>query len=302
MFLIVAARVREDVEDDIEELRLTQYWTAFRRGVWGVYTHGGLGCAKGAAYSALLAFLPVLTVTTTLLVQANAAAVSRKIVAFLFQVAPPGVEELIRYAVTERGARPAALPVVAAILATWAASGVTTSLMEAFQAAYRRKSSRGIVRNRIVAMWLVLASIVPVVGASTLLIFGERAETWALTRLGLLEAGEGLMGGVLIISHAARYGLAFAAIVCVTALMYYFGPDAGRGRQIWPGAVLAATLWLGITQVFAWYVRHVAKLNVLYGTIGAVMALMLWMYLLSLSAMVGCEFNARFEEGNRRRR
>lgn len=288
--------------DDIEEERLRRYWTAFRRGVWGVYTHGGLGFAKGAAYSSLLAFLPVLTVTTTLLVQANAAAVSRKIVAFIFQVAPPGVDELVRYAVTERGARPAALPILAALLATWAASGVTTSLMEGFQAAYRKKTSRGIVRNRLVAMGLVLASIVPVVGASTLLIFGERAETWILTRIGLLDSGETLVGGILVISHAARYVLAFAAIITVTALMYYFGPDAGRRRLIWPGAVLGSILWLLITQVFAWYVKNIAKLNVLYGTIGTVMALMLWMYLLSLSAMVGCEFNARLEETERRRR
>lgn len=261
-----------------------------------MYVHGGLGCAKGAAYSCLLAFLPVLTVTTTLLVRANAAAVSRKIASFLLQVAPPGVEELIRYAVAERGARPLAVPIAAALLAAWAASGVTTSLMESFQAAYRRKSRRGIVKNRLVAIGLVMTSILPVVGASALLLIGERAETWVLTHLGLLDVGETLRGGVKIISIGLKYILLFTAIVTVTGLMYYFGPDAGRGRLIWPGAMLAAVEWLLITQGFAWYVRNIAQYNVLYGTIGAVMATMVWTYLLALSAMVGCEFNARLEE------
>ena len=283
-------------------MRVHTYLVAFRRSVWGVYTHGGLGCAKGAAYSALLAFLPVLTVTTTLLVQANAAAVSRKIVNFLFQVAPPGVENLIRYAVTERGARPAALPVFAGVLAAWAASGVTISLMEAFQAAYKRPHNRGIVRQRLVAIVLVLATILPVVGASSLLIFGQRAETWMLQQIGILEAGEALAGGVQMISLVLRYLLAMGAMITVTAGLYYFGPDAGRSRLIWPGAVLAAFLWLGITQGFAWYVRNIAHYNVLYGSIGAVIALMVWMYLLSLSAMVGCEFNARLDESHERRK
>ncbi|MDO9067703.1 MAG: YhjD/YihY/BrkB family envelope integrity protein, partial [Deltaproteobacteria bacterium] len=59
------------------------------------------------------------------------------------------------------------------------------------------------------------------------------------------------------------------------------------------GSLLATSLWLIITTVFAWYVRNIANYNVLYGSIGAVMALCVWMYLLALSAMVGCEFNVQ---------
>lgn len=297
--MIVSTKVGEDDEN----VSIRRYTTAFRRGLWGMYAHGGLGFAKGAAYSALLAFLPVLTVTTTLLVQANAAAVARKIANFLLQVAPPGAEALISQAMTQRGARPVAIPIVATILAAWAASGVTSSLMEGFQAAYRQKSTRGIVKGRLVAIGLVLTSILPVIGASALILFGERAETWALTRIGVLDAGETLAGGVKLLSLVIRYVLSFAAIVTVTGMMYYFGPDAGRGRLIWPGAILGAAQWLLVTQGFAWWVTNIQRLNVLYGTIGAVMATMIWTYLLSLAAMVGCEFNARLEEsaGHRRR-
>ncbi|MBI5280437.1 MAG: YihY/virulence factor BrkB family protein [Candidatus Solibacter usitatus] len=275
---------------------MSRFWTCFRRALAGAYTHGALGFAKGAAYSALLSFFPVLTTTTAILVQMNAAEVSRKITAAIFKVAPPGIEDLIRHFMTQRGARPVAVPIAAGVLALWAASGVMMSLMEGFQGAYQRKSRRGIFHNRGVAMWLVLVSIFPVVGASAFMIFGDRAENTVLRLLGVLDAGQTLAGGVKFFSMIARYVIALAAIALVTALLYHFGPDAGRRRRIWPGAMLATVLWLGITTLFAWYVRNIANYNVLYGSIGAVMALCVWMYLLSLTAMIGCEFNAHMDK------
>lgn len=267
-----------------------------RRAVWGAYQHGALGFAKGAAYSALLSFFPVLTTTTAMLVQLDAAAVSRKITAFLFRVAPPGVEELVRYEMTQRGARPVALPIAASVLALWAASGVMMSLMEGFQGAYQRKSTRGIVHGRWISMWLVLVTIGPVVGASALMIFGDRAENKVLQLAGVLDVGETLRGGVKLVSMAVRYAVAMGTIVVVAALLYLFGPDAGRKRKIWPGARVAMGLWLAITLAFAWYVRNIANYNVLYGSIGAVIALCVWMWLLALSAMVGCEYNALLDK------
>lgn len=273
-----------------------QTWKRLGRAIWGAYQHGALGYAKGAAYSALLSFFPVLTTTTAVLAQVNAAAVSKKITAFLFKVAPPGVEDLIRYEMTQRGARPLALPIVASVLALWAASGVMMSLMEGFQSAYQRKSTRGIVHGRWIAMWLVLVSIGPVVGASSLMIFGDRAENQVLQWVGVLDAGETVAGGVKLISMAVRYAVAMGTIVVVAALLYMFGPDAGRKRKIWPGARVATILWLAITMVFAWYVRNIANYNVLYGSIGAVIALCVWMWLLALTAMVGCEYNALLDK------
>ncbi|MGQ9918473.1 MAG: YihY/virulence factor BrkB family protein [Bryobacteraceae bacterium] len=262
------------------------------RAMAGAYRHGALGYAKGAAYSALLAFFPVLTTTTALLVQMNAEAVSRRITALLFRAAPPGVEELIRYYVAQRGERPLALPIAASVLALWAASGAMVSLMEAFDAAYGKTNARGVVMTRLVALWLVLVALLPVVGATALMIFGDRAVNWALHWLGVLEAGSALRGGVRLLGALFRHLLASGSIVVVAALLYRFGPPTGRRRPIWPGALLAAALWFLLTAAFAWYVRNIADYNVFYGSIGAVIALCVWMYLLALTAILGCEFNA----------
>lgn len=260
----------------------------------GAYQHGALGYAKGAAYSALLSFFPVLTTTTAILVQMNAAQVSRKITGLLFKVAPPGVEDLIRYQMTQRGARPLALPIAAAALSLWAGSGVMMSLMEGFQAAYQVRSRRGILHGRSIALWLVLIIILPLVGASFILIFGDRAENSVLHFLGVLEADATVTGGVKLISMLVRYAIILATVIVVTCLLYLFGPDAGPRRRVLPGSLLATGLWLILTLSFAWYVRNIGNYNVLYGSIGAVMALCVWMYLLALTAMVGCEFNVHY--------
>jgi membrane protein len=94
----------------------------------------------------------------------------------------------------------------------------------------------------------------------------------------------------------ARYAVALGATVLVTAALYYFGPyRQQRWKNVWPGAVVATVLWLGATLVFAWYVRNMANYNVMYGSIGTGIALLVWMYLMAAIAMIGCEFNAELE-------
>ena len=258
----------------------------------GTYNNGAIGYAKGAAYSALLAFFPVLATLTTILVRANAETVSHKIVEVLLGVAPAGTEDLVRQFIIAHGAQPISLPVVAGLLSMWAASGVMVSLMEGYQATLRLPNSRGFVRQRLMAMWLVLIGIIPCVGASAMMLFGERTELGILEWLGLLQLDQSLSVGLAMLGKAVRYTVVLATVFIVTALFYYFGPAAPRrGRPIIPGALVATGLWLGVTLAFAWYVRNIANYNVLYGSIGAAIALLIWMYMLSLISLIGFEFN-----------
>jgi membrane protein len=278
--------------------RLRRYLYCFRRSLAGAYNHGALGFAKGAAYSALLAFFPILTSVTAILAQANAGAVSRTVVRWVFRAAPPGTEEIVRSSFTEWGERPVALLVVAALLALWAASGVMISLMEGFEAAYLVRSRRSVFRKRGVAVWLVLAAILPVVGASSAMVFSSQTERAALRFFGVIDPGETLAGGIRVTAQIVRYLLAAGAIVLATAGLYYFAPDyPRRHRRIWPGCLVATSLWFLITLAFAWYVRNMASYNVLYGSIGAGIALLVWMFLLAVVALVGHEFNVALEKG-----
>jgi len=273
-----------------------QFWGLLRRAFVAAYEDNCFSVAKGAAYSSLLAFFPVLTSITAILVQANAEAVSKTLSDLLFEVVPPGSEQLLEYEFKVRGQRPVWLIVVAAILSIWAASGAMLSLMEGFQAAYRIPSGRPFLKQRGVAVLLVLIVALPSVFASLLILFGARTERYLIEWAGFGADMGDVRQSVFIIGRLVRYGIALVTIVCVAALLYFVGPNRRvKFRSVWPGAMLSTLLWLLATMGFAWYVRNIANYNVMYGSIGAVIVLLIWMYLLAIIALYGCEFNAERE-------
>jgi membrane protein len=271
-------------------------WWLLQRSVVLAFEDGCFGIAKGAAYSALLCFFPLLTATATVLVQVRAESISGVLYRALSRVVPPGTERLVLENFRVRGARPAALIVVATLVSIWAASRVMTSLMEGFQAAYHIPAGRPFLRQQVMAILLVLATAAPVAAASALILFGNRIEQVTLRWLGVLPAGQELRSWIRLTASAARYVIALASNVAVAATLYRLGPNRRQQwRLVWPGAVLSTALWLASTLGFAWYVRNIADYNVLYGSIGAAIALLVWMYVLAAVILIGCEFNAEYE-------
>jgi membrane protein len=271
-------------------------WWLFRRSLILAYENGCFGTAKGAAYSALLCFFPLLTSMATILVQVRAESVSALLYRALARVVPPGTEGLVLENFRVRGARPTALIVVGALISVWAASRIMTSLMEGFQATYHIPSGRPFLRNQGTAILLVLATAVPLFVALGLVLFGNRAEEGVMQWLGVLPAGQELATWVKLVASAARYTVAFGAAVAALATLYWLGPNRPQGwSQVWPGAVLATILALISTMGFAWYVRNIASYNLLYGSIGAAIALVVWMYVLAAIVLIGCEFSAEWE-------
>lgn len=274
-----------------------RFWWLLRKAFMDAWDDNCFAIAKGGAYSSMMAFFPVMTTLAAILVQANADAVAHQISDLVFDVTPPGTEDVIKNLFETRGSQPLWLLVVAIILALWAASGVTTSLMEGFQAAYRLPQGRGPVAGRWVAMVLVVLAALPVIGACVLILFGQQVESAAVGWIGLLPDGGDLRLGVRILFASVRLILAMAGLVLGTMLLYVIGPNTKvRLRDVWPGALVAAGLWMAATAGFAWYVRNIANYNVLYGSIAAAIALLGWMYLLNVIALVGCEYNVAWKE------
>jgi membrane protein len=264
---------------------------------------GCFGYAKAAAYSALLSFFPVLTSAAAILVQTRAEFVASTLENFLNQIVPPGTEDLVVQQFRVMGERPAGFLIAAGVISLWAASGVIKSLIEGFQAAYRVPRNRDFFRQSGVAMSLVLLSAIPLVCASLLIVFGGQVERAVLNWMKVDPFLNPLAWVWQAASRVARYVLAFVTTITVTSSLYYFGPyRKQRWQFVWRGATLATFLWFFATLGFAWYVRHLARYNVMYGSIGAGIALLVWMYLIALIALFGCEFNACHERtaGDRR--
>jgi len=232
-----------------------------------------------------LSLFPVLTSLAAILLRVNAEAVTRTLARFFYQVVPPGSEDLVRIQFVAKGQRPAWLVVAATLLSVWASSGAMMSLMEGFQSAYQLPTGRSFLKQRAVAVLLVFIGALPAVGCSFLIVFGAR----------LLPGGR-LTGGAAVASVSLRYLIATACVVLVTGLVYYVGPNRSmRLSRVWPGALVSTALWALLTSGFGWYVRNLANYNVMYGSIAAVILLLVWMYLLAVIALFGCEFNAERE-------
>jgi len=260
---------------------------------------GCFAIAKGAAYSALLSFFPVLTSAAAILVQTRADFVARTIENFLSEILPPGTEDLVVQRFRSAGERPLGLLIGAGFISLWAASSVIKSLIEGFQAAYRVPRNRGFFHQSGVAIALVLLGIVPLLAASLLIVFGSEVERVVLNWIRVDPVLNPLAWVWELLSRVTRYALAFATTVGVTATLYYFGPY--RRQQwhfVWRGAVLATVLWLLATSGFAWYVRNIARYNAMYGSVGAGIALLVWMYLIAAISLIGCEFNAEYERSS----
>jgi membrane protein len=257
---------------------------------------GCFGIAKGAAYSALLSFFPVLTSAATILVQTRGEFVAHTLSLFLQQIVPPGTSDLVVTQFRVKGQRPIAVLVFAAVTSLWAASSVVKSLMEGFHAAYRTPRTRSFLRETGLAIALVLLALVPLFGASVFIFFGAEVEQGVMRWLSVDPVLNPLAGLWQALSQLARYVVAFGSVAGLTTALYYYGPyRKQRWSRVWPGALLATVLWLLSTSGFSWYVRNITNYNVLYGSIGTGIALLVWMYLIAAIAILGCEFNAEYE-------
>jgi len=257
------------------------------------------GCftiAKGAAYSAILSFFPILTSTATILVMARAQFVSNTLVDFLSNIVPPGTEQLVLDQFRKTGKKSITLLIVALLLSLWAATSVIKSLMEGFHAAYRIPRSRSFLRETGVGILLVFLSVVPLIGASALILFGSQVESAVLAWIKIDPDFNPLAGTWQVVSRITRYLVAFGATVALTSTLYFYGPyRRQKWSAVWRGAIFATVLWLLATLGFGWYVRHIVSYNVMYGSVGASIALLVWMYLMAAISILGCEFNAEYQ-------
>jgi membrane protein len=269
-----------------------------RHTVAAAFDDNCFGIAKGAAYSGLLSFFPILALAATVLVRTGGSFVSGDLESWLFAIVPPGAGDLVVQQFRAAGKRPAGLLTVASLISLWAASSVIKSLIEGFHAAYRVPRNRGFFHESGLAASLALVSAAPLAAATLLIVFGGGVERQVLAWMRVDPVLHPWSWLWTWLCHVARYALALAASVTVAAFLLYFGPyRPQRWRFVWPGALLAAALWLATTMLFGWYVRNMAHYNAIYGSVGAGIALLVWMYLLAAGALIGCEFNSACERG-----
>ena len=180
------------------------------------------------------------------------------------------------------------LLITTSLLTMWTASGVIISWMDGFRRAYQLPKTWGLVKERLIAMSLVLMAGLPLTFSTILVAFGSRIETRILFELGR-EFGP----LILLLWGLIRWLIAILTSIAVIQLIYHNAvPRTQPWHSVLPGAVLATAMWLLSTAFFGWYLQRYADYSVIYGSLGVGIALLTWMYLISLVVLIGAEFNA----------
>jgi membrane protein len=174
--------------------------------------------------------------------------------------------------------------VLGLIIAIWSASGAVRAVIDGLNVAYEVKEKRGFIRLALMALAFTLAFTA--FGLLTAAALG--AAPAVMTRLGV--------AAVLVVEGLAWAAL-FVAMGVGLALLYRFGPCRGRVRFRWItwGSALAVFLWLVLSVGFTFYVANFGSYNKTYGSLGAIIGFMTWIYLSVMVVLGGAELNGEIE-------
>jgi membrane protein len=173
---------------------------------------------------------------------------------------------------------------IALAIALWSANGGTKALIEALGIAYDVKETRGFVKLNLVSLAFTLGAIALVVVLGVLV----AALPFLVDQLG--QAGETV---VLVL----RWPVILALLLAVLAAIYYWAPDRPDAEWTWitPGAVVAALGLIAASAGLGWYVTNFGSYDETYGSLAAVVVLMLWIWLSTVMVLIGAEINAELD-------
>ena len=171
-------------------------------------------------------------------------------------------------------------------LALYSATSGLVALMNAFNSSYETSDRRGFFQLRGVAILLTITLAIALILAIFVLIIGGIVSDYLLKF--------GILNNVVFVNLLAigRYLIVFAVFVATVSVIYRFGPDVNmKWAFIMPGAVTASLLIVLTTLGFSYYVSNFGSYNKLYGSIGTLIALMIWINLISLLLIIGFDMN-----------
>ena len=264
-------------------------WKDFARKLKDEYTADNLGDVAGAVtFFALLSLFPFLLFAVALAGLIMAPQQAGQLVQQLGQVAPPEVTKILGDRLQEVAASGSGgLLSVGALIALWTTTTGVTSLMRAFNTAYGVEESRGVIKQRLIAVLAVVLSAVVMLAAGAIMV--------ALPALGgFLEDWFGAAGATAI--RWLRFPVAGVLVMLLWAVLYVVLPNAQqRFRFITFGSVVGVVIWLLASAGFSLYVSHLGKFATTYGALGGVIVLLLWMWITAQALLLGAEMNAILE-------
>ena len=266
---IAVSAVKESVDDNVPMMASALAYSAFF-----------------AIPSALLLLLGVFTLV------ADESTIAH-LVARLTEIAPSDAADLFGNSLrhlSQRSSTGLTLALVGLGLALWSASNAMSTVISALNVAYDREDSRGFVRSRLVAIVMAVFVGAAALLAGTLLVMGPHLQAWLGSALDARRPVE-------LAWWIGQWPILIAGLLFAFAVVLYLGPDVEhrRWQLISPGSVVAVVVWLVVSSAFSFYTAHFGTYDKTWGTLGAVIVTLIWLWLAGLSLLFGGELNAETE-------
>jgi membrane protein len=269
-------------------------WRGWRDIVVRTYhdTHNDrlLSVAAGVTFYSLVALFPALAAgVSSYALFADVATVGRHL-SVVADIVPPGTldllgEEIRRIAAKSEGRLTLGF-IFGLLVALWSANAGMKAIFEALNIIYDEEEKRGIIRLNLVSLAFTICAIAGVGLALGLVV----VMPLVLAAFGLTAAD------IPAISHL-RWPVMFPTIIIAISVLYRYGPSRRRPKWRWigVGSIFAALMWLAVSSLFSWYLGNFANYNATYGALGAVVGLMMWIWLSTIVLLVGAALNSEIE-------
>jgi membrane protein len=244
--------------------------------------------AAALAYYTFLAIPAVLLVTLGLFSLFASADSIATVIDKVGKIVPAQATELIDSSLTRMNDNKSGslvLTLVGLVLALWTTIGAMTAFIRATNRTYNVDETRGFVRQRVVALEMVLALGIAFVAVFGLLVLGPAISGWL---------GAGWAWWVL------QWPILIVVLLLANGTVLYLAPNVQRPwRPISPGAIVAAVIWLAASGLFSLYTSMFASYNKTWGSLAGVIVMLVWLWLSGTALLFGAEINAEAERSPR---
>jgi membrane protein len=269
-------------------------WAALAKRVWSDINKDDIfGRAAQLSYYFLLALFPLLLFLTSVIgvLLGSGTGLRHSLFNYLAKVLPSSASELVSTTMLEVSTSSGGGKISFGILAAlWAASAGMGAISESLNVAYHVKETRPWWKQRVMAIGLTILLSILIISALVLVLSGGRIADYLAVTYGFGSA-------FAMAWKIVQWPIVLAFLLVGFGSIYYWAPDLRDQNWRWvtPGSVIAVALWLLVSLAFRTYLHFFNSYSKTYGSLGAVIILMLWFYFTGLAILIGGEVNSDIE-------
>jgi membrane protein len=288
----VAPPPQDKLPDELSDLKKKGWLGALKRSLSEFSEDNVSDWAAALTYYGVLSIFPGLLVLVSLLGFLGPDT-TRTVQETIGQIAPDGVESIVNSVITQvqsAGSAAGFAAIVGLLTAFWSASGYIAAFMRASNSIYDVPEGRPIWKTLPIRLGVTAAIGVMLLLAALIVVF-----TGDLARV--VGNVVGLGSTAVTVWNIAKWPVLVVLVSLMFALLYWASPNAKHGGFRWvsPGGLLAVVLWILASGAFAIYLGNFASYNKTYGTLGGVIAFLVWLWISNIAILLGAEFDAELE-------